>query len=158
MRAIVLLAGIARQGRGTLAAQIANLINHNEALTQTQKDSAALTIPHTIDSLAAADPWMDYFLKYDPSATARLLKKPAVLILTGSNDQQADPKQVPEWAAAFRQSGNRDVTAEVLPGLNHLFVTDSNGFPLGYAKLPAPVRVNSQAVGVIVDWLAQRLK
>jgi CubicO group peptidase (beta-lactamase class C family)/dienelactone hydrolase len=158
VRAIVLLAGIARPGRGTLAAQIANLINHEAALTQTQKDSAMLTIPATMDKMAAADPWMDFFLKYDPSATAHTLSKPAVLILTGANDQQADPKQVPEWAAAFRQSGNRDVTAKVLPGLNHLFVVDADGFPPGYAKLPAPVRVNSQAVGVIVDWLAQRLK
>ena len=158
LRAIVLLAGIARPGRGTLAAQLGNLIRHNDKLTQTQKDSATRTIPVTIDSLAAADPWMDYFLKYDPSATARRLRKPAVLILTGANDQQADPKQVAEWAAAFRQSGNRDVTAKVLPGLNHLFVTDSDGFPLGYAKLPTPVKVNSQAVGVITDWLAQRLK
>ncbi|MEO5589136.1 MAG: hypothetical protein ABIS03_06095, partial [Gemmatimonadaceae bacterium] len=101
---------------------------------------------------------MDFFLKYDPTATAHTLSKPAVLILTGGNDQQADPKQVPEWAAAFRQSGNRDVTAKVLPGLNHLFVVDPDGFPPGYAKLPDPVRVDSQAVGVIVDWLAQRLK
>jgi CubicO group peptidase (beta-lactamase class C family)/dienelactone hydrolase len=158
LRAIVLLAGIARPGRGTLGAQLKNLIDHNAQLTQTQKDSATLTIPATMDKLAAADPWMDFFLKYDPSATARHLSKPAVLILTGANDQQADPKQVPEWAAAFRQSGNRDVTAKVLPGLNHLFVVDADGFPLGYAKLPPPVRVNSQAVGVIADWLAQRLR
>ena len=158
LRAIVLLAGIARPGRGTLAAQLANLINHNTGLTQTQKDSATLTIPARMDKMAAADPWMDFFLKYDPSATARTLSKPAVLMLTGANDQQADPKQVPEWAAAFRQSGNRDVTAKVLPGLNHLFVVDADGFPLGYAKLPAPVRVDSHAVGVIADWLAQRLK
>jgi len=158
LRAIVLLAGIARPGRGTLAAQLKNLINHNAELTEIQKDSATLTIPATMDKLAAADPWMDFFLKYDPSATARHLSKPAVLILTGANDQQADPTQVPEWAAAFRQSGNRDVTAKVLPGLNHLFVVDADGFPLGYAKLPPPVRVNSQAVGVIADWLAQRLR
>ncbi len=158
LRAIVLLAGIARPGRGTLAAQLANLINHNADFTQKQKDSATLTIPATMDKLAAADPWMDFFLKYDPSATARQLSKPAVLILTGANDQQADPKQVPEWAAAFRKSGNRDVTAKVLPGLDHLFVVDADGFPPGYAKLPTPVTVDPRAVGVIVDWLAQRLK
>lgn len=158
LRAIVLLAGIARPGRGTLEAQLKNLINHNAKFTQAQKDSATRAIPARIDSLAAADPWMDYFFKYDPSATARHLSKPAVLILTGANDQQADPTQVPEWAAAFRDSGNRDVTSEVLPGLNHLFVTDPDGFPGGYTKLPAPVRVDSHVVGIVADWLAQRLK
>ena len=62
------------------------------------------------------------------------------------------------WAAAFRESGNRDVTAEVLPGLNHLFVVDPDGFPGGYAKLPPPIRVDSHVVGIVADWLAQRLK
>jgi CubicO group peptidase (beta-lactamase class C family)/alpha-beta hydrolase superfamily lysophospholipase len=158
LRAIVLLAGIARPGRGTLEAQLKNLANHNVKLTQTQKDSAIRAIPARIDSLAAADPWMAYFLKYDPSGTARHLSKPSVLILTGANDQQADPTQVPEWAAAFHEAGNRDVTAEVLPGLNHLFVTDPDGFPGGYTKLPPPVRVDSHVLGLVADWLAQRLK
>ena len=31
----------------------------------------------------AADPWMNFFLKYDPAATMRRVKTP-VLILTGS--------------------------------------------------------------------------
>ncbi len=158
LRALVLLAGIARPGRGTLEAQLKNLINHNAKFTQAQKDSATRAIPARIDSLAAADPWMAYFFKYDPSATARHLSKPGVLILTGANDQQADPTHVPEWAAAFREAGNRDVTSEVLPGLNHLFVTDPDGFPGGYAKLPAPVRVDSHVLGIVADWLARRLK
>jgi CubicO group peptidase (beta-lactamase class C family)/dienelactone hydrolase len=158
LRAIVLLAGIARAGRGTLEAQLKNNINHNAKFTQAQKDSAIQAIPSRIDSLAAADPWMDYFFKYSPAATSRHLPKPSVLILTGANDQQADPSQVPEWAAAFKEAGNRDVTAEVLPGLNHLFVPDPDGFPGGYTKLPPPVRVDSHVVGLVADWLAQRLK
>ena len=108
--------------------------------------------------MAAADPWLAYFLKYDPAATARHLRKPAVLMLTGANDQQADPKQLPEWAAAFRESGNRDVTAMIVPGVNHLFVVDSVGFPGDYAKLPAPVSLDPHVVGMIADWLSQRLK
>jgi CubicO group peptidase (beta-lactamase class C family)/dienelactone hydrolase len=158
LRAMVLLAGIARPGQGTLEAQLTNIVNHNARFTQAQKDSAIRAIPARIDSLAATDPWMAFFFKYNPSETARHLAKPSVLILTGANDQQADPKQLPEWAAAFRESGNRDVTAEVLPGLNHLFVPDPNGFPGEYTKLPAPVRVDSHVVGIVADWLAQRLK
>ena len=34
----------------------------------------------------------------DPAATARQIKTPAVLMLTGANDQQADPKQIPQCA------------------------------------------------------------
>ena len=158
LRAIVLLAGIARKGYGTLEAQMKNLINHEASFSQAQKDSATRAIPGRIDIMAAADPWLAYFLTYDPAATARHLRKPAVLMLTGANDQQADPKQLPEWAAAFRESGNRDVTAKVVPGVNHLFVVDPVGFPGDYAKLPAPVLLDPHVVGIIADWLSQRLK
>ena len=158
LRALVLLAGIARPARGVLQFQMSNLINHNTRLTQAQKDSAIAAIASKIDSMMAADPWMDFFLKYDPSATARTLNKPAVLILTGANDQQADPKQAEEWAAAFRSSGNADVTAAVLPGLNHLFVPDADGFPGNYAKLPPPIVVAPYVVGMVVEWLALRMR
>jgi alpha-beta hydrolase superfamily lysophospholipase len=107
--------------------------------------------------MAARDPWMKFFLDYDPSATARQVKTP-VLIVTGATDQQAAPEQVAEQEAAFRQAGNPDVTARVIPGLNHLFVVDPDGFPLGYAKLPPPVRVDPAFVGLVVDWLASRLR
>jgi dipeptidyl aminopeptidase/acylaminoacyl peptidase len=158
LRAIVLLAGVARPARGALTFQMTNLINHDTSLTQARKDSAIAAIPARIDTMMAADPWMDFFLKYDPSASARRLKSPAVLILTGANDQQADPKQVDEWAAAFKAAGNQNVTARVLPGLNHLFVPDPDGFPLNYRKLPAPVVIPPQIVGTVVDWLSQQLK
>lgn len=138
LRAIVLLGGIARPGMGTLKYQMTNILRHDTTLTPARRDSLIATIPARIDTMMARDPWMKYFLTYDPSVTARRVKTPAVLILTGANDQQAAPGQVPEQAAAFRAAGNADVTAEVVPGVNHLFVRDPDGFPLGYAKLPPP--------------------
>jgi len=157
LRAIVLLGGIARPGMGTLEYQMENLIRHDTTLTAARRDSAIAMIPTRIDTLMARDPWMRYFLTYDPSVTLRRVKTP-VLILTGANDQQAAPEQVAEQAAAFRAGGNTDVTANVVPGVNHLFVRDPDGFPLGYAKLPTPVRVEASVVGTIVDWLAARLR
>lgn len=158
LRALVLLAGVARPAREVLVFQITNMINHNAAFSQTQKDSAIGVIPHTIDGMMAADPWMAYFLTHDPAADARRIKTPGILILTGSNDQQADPKQIPEWMSAFIAAGNTDVMGEVLPGLNHLFIIDPDGYPGNYAKLPPPLRVDSSVVGIIADWLAHRLK
>jgi alpha-beta hydrolase superfamily lysophospholipase len=158
LRAIVLLGGIARPGMGTLKYQMTNLLQHDTTLTAARRDSAIASIPTRIDTMMARDPWMRYFLTYDPSVTLRRVKTPAVLILTGANDQQAAPDQVAEQAAAVRASGNTDVTAEVVPGVNHLFVRDPDGFPLGYSKLPTPVRIESSVVGTIVDWLAVRLR
>lgn len=156
LRAIVLLAGVAHPARSALDMQMKNLISHNAKLSDAGKDSAIAQIPARVDSMMAADPWMKFFLTYDPSATARRVKTP-VLIITGANDQQAPPAQVAEQEAAFRAAGNRDVTAHVVPGVNHLFVVDADGYPGNYTKLPAPVRIKPEVVGEVVDWLANRL-
>jgi dipeptidyl aminopeptidase/acylaminoacyl peptidase len=156
LRAIVLLAGVAHPARSALDMQMKNLISHNAKLSDAGKDSAIAQIPARVDSMMAADPWMKFFLTYDPSATARRVKTP-VLIITGANDQQAPPEQVAEQEAAFRAAGNRDVTAHVVPGVNHLFVVDADGYPGNYTKLPPPVRIKPEVVGEVVDWLANRL-
>jgi alpha-beta hydrolase superfamily lysophospholipase len=100
---------------------------------------------------------MKFFLTYDPAPTMRRVKTP-VLILTGSRDQQAVPEEVALQEAAFKQGGNTDVTARVLPDLNHLFVQDTDGFPGNYAKLPPPLMMRDDVVGMIGDWLVQRLR
>ena len=104
VRAIVLLAGVARPVRSALHMQITNLINHETKLSAAGRDSAIAAIPARIDSMMAADPRMHFFLTYDPTATARRVKTP-VLIITGANDQQAPPAQESEQEAAFREAG-----------------------------------------------------
>lgn len=157
LRAIVLLAGIAQPGRTALHFQLKNGIEHNTKLTPEERNSQIAEIPKKIDALMAADPWMKFFLTYDPASTMRRVKTP-VLILTGSRDQQAVPAEVALQEAAFKEGGNKDVTARVLPDLNHLFVQDTDGFPGNYAKLPPPLMMRDDVVGMIVDWLAQRLQ
>ena len=93
LRAIVLLAGIAQPGRTALHFQLKNRIEHNTKLTPEMRDSQIAEIPKRIDAMMAADPWMKFFLTYDPAPTMRRVKTP-VLILTGSRDQQAVPEEV----------------------------------------------------------------
>lgn len=157
LRAIVLLAGIAQPGRTALHFQLKNQVEHNTKLTPEMRDSQIAEIPKRIDAMAAADPWMKFFLTYDPAATMRRVKTP-VLILTGSRDQQAVPEQVALQEAAFKEGGNKDVTARVVPDVNHLFVQDTDGFPGNYAKLPPPVMMRTDVLTMIGDWLTQRLR
>ena len=126
-------------------------------LTPAKRDELIVAIPARINAMMAEDPWMKFFLTYDPAATARRVQTP-VLILTGSRDQQAAPEQVALQEAAFKEGGNKDVTARVLPDLNHLFVHDTDGFPGNYAKLPPPVVMDAGAVALVTDWLSQRLR
>ena len=157
LRAIVLLAGVADPARSALHFQMKNLIEHNTKLTPAEKEGQTAEIPKKIDAMMAADPWMKFFLTYDPAATMRRVKTP-VLILTGSNDQQAAPAQVALEEAAFKSGGNKDVTAHVIPGVNHLFVEDNDGFPGNYAKLPPPVMMRADVVKIVTDWLVKRLR
>ncbi|WP_158508999.1 alpha/beta fold hydrolase [Gemmatirosa kalamazoonensis] len=156
LKALVLMAGPGKGGREILTFQLTNLATHDTSLTGAKRDAALAAIPARIDSLARSNPWMGYFLSYDPLATARRIKIP-VLILNGSTDQQVTPEQVPALAAAFRAAGNRDVTVKVFPDMNHLFIHDPSGYPLGYSKLPNP-RVEPEVLGAVADWLSQRLK
>ena len=157
LRALVLLAGVAQPARSALHFQMKNLYEHDTTLAPGKRDAAIAAIPTKIDAMMAADPWMKFFLTHDPAATMRRVKTP-VLILTGSRDQQAAPEQVALMEAAFKDGGNTDVTARVLPDLNHLFVHDPDGFPKNYAKLPPPVMMQTGAVEMIADWLAPRLR
>jgi alpha-beta hydrolase superfamily lysophospholipase len=157
LRAIVLLAGIAQPGRTALYFQLKNGIEHNTKLTPEVRDSQIAEIDKRIDAMMAADPWMKFFLSYEPASTMRRVKTP-VLILTGSRDQQAVPAEVALQEAAFKEGGNKDVTARVLPDLNHLFAQDTDGFPGNYAKLPPPIMVRADVLTMIGDWLAQRLR
>ena len=157
LRAIVLLAGIATPGRTALQFQLKNGIEHNTKLTPEMRDSQIAGIPKRIDAMMAADPWMKFFLTYDPAPTMRRVKTP-VLILTGSRDQQAVPAEVALIEAAFKEGGNKDVTARVLPDVNHLFVQDTDGFPGNYAKLPPPIMMRDDVVTMIGDWLTKRLR
>jgi dienelactone hydrolase len=157
LRALVLLAGNARPLRGAAQSQLENMARHDTALTAAQRDSAVAAVPHMLDSIARVNRYMAGMMAYNPAATARQVKKPAILILTGQYDKQADPTQVPEWIAAFKASGNPDVTGHVVPNVDHLFVHDTNGYPGDYVKLPKPVHMESSVVGEVVDWLVQRL-
>jgi dipeptidyl aminopeptidase/acylaminoacyl peptidase len=156
LRAIVLLAGIARPGRTALHFQLKNGIERNTKLTPEMRTSHNAELPKRIDAMMS-DPWMKFFLTYDPAPSMRRVKTP-VLILTGSRDQQAVPEEVALQEAAFKEGGNKDVTARVLPEVNHLFVQDTDGFPGNYVKLPPPVMMRTDVVEMITDWLAQRLR
>ncbi len=157
LRAIVLLAGIAQPGRTALHFQIRNGIEHNTRLTPEMRTEQIAGIDKRIDAMMAADPWMKFFLTHDPASTMRRVKTP-VLILTGSRDQQAVPAEVALQETAFKEGGNKDVTARVLPDLNHLFVQDTDGFPGNYAKLPPPIVMRADVIAMIGEWLAQRLR
>jgi len=80
-------------------------------------------------------PWVRYFVAYDPAPALRKVKCP-VLAINGEKDVQVSPKQnLPAIRKALEAGGNKQVEADELPGLNHLFQTAKTGMPSEYGDI-----------------------
>ena len=153
---IVLLAGPSKTGRAILLDQLRRPIETAPGLSDSARAAQLARVPQALDRLLQSSAWMRWFADYDPLATARRVRAPA-LILQGALDRQVSAGQADTLAATLRAAGNRDVTEKVYPGLNHLFLhTDGDGSPSEYptlkdAKLPA------QVLDDLAAWLRTRL-
>lgn len=156
MRAIVLLAGTAYSGRRVMMGQNRDALDAAPGLTPAQRDSIWKTLPARLDTLAAQNKWVAFFMAHDPLATARRVRQP-VLVLQGDTDRQVTPEQADTLAAAFRAGGNRNVTMRRFPATNHLFLADPSGLAQGYGALK-DTHVRRDVLGALADWLVQVLR
>jgi hypothetical protein len=162
LRAIVLMAGTASPGRDIVTEQNRFSIDSIQHLQGARRDSAVAFGKRSVDSLAAHQPWLKFFLDYDPRVVAGQVRIP-VLILQGQTDRQVPPSEAEKLAAAFRASGNKSVTVRVFPETNHLFLADANGSfvdatgRLRYTSLPS-LHVRREVLGAIADWLDVQLR
>lgn len=155
LKGIVLLAGPGYTGRKILEFQNLYALERAPSVSPAARDSVLGVALRTLDSLGSAQPWMRFFLDYDPVPTARSVTTP-VLILQGATDQQVTADQAPVLEEAFRAGGNRDVTMRVYPATNHLFLADPDGNPAGYSALKTG-SLSREVLQTLVDWVAQRL-
>lgn len=96
-------------------------------------------------------PWMQYFIKYDPSIILEKVKCP-VLAINGEKDLQVPPKENLEAIkTALAKGGNKKVTAMELPRLNHLFQECTTGSPDEYATIEQTI--SPVALTTIVEWI-----
>jgi len=97
------------------------------------------------------NPWMVYFIKYNPAIALEKVKCP-VLALNGEKDLQVAPKEnLGAINEALIKGGNKKVTTIELPGLNHLFQECKTGLPSEYAAIEqtfSPI-----ALTEIVKWI-----
>jgi uncharacterized protein len=161
LRAIVLIAAPARTRRPWLREiihfQQRFAIESSPAIPVASRDSAVAAARVQLDSIAATQPWLRFFLDHDPLRVAGTLDRVPVLILHGETDRQVTAEQAADLAEAFRSAGNPDVTVRVFEGLNHLMVPDPDGNPAGYATLPDR-SVAREVLDELVDWTTARLR
>ena len=103
-----------------------------------------------------ASPWMQYFIKYNPSPALEKVKCP-VLAINGEKDLQVPPKENLEAIKkALTKGGNKRVTTKELPNLNHLFQECKTGSPDEYSTIEqtfSPI-----ALTEILNWLQTQTK
>jgi uncharacterized protein len=156
LAAIVVIAGPSRPGAEIIAYQQRSAIDRQAALAPEARDSAFQAAQRQLATLAEHQPWMRYFLEYDPLPAALQVRRTPVLVLHGGTDLQVPAEQAAELGAALRKAGNPDVTVRVFPGINHLLLPDPDGHPAGYVRL-ADRNVAPAVLGALADWLADRL-
>lgn len=117
-----------------------------------QPEASDATMAAAISQLIS--PWFRWFLRYDPAPALRATRVP-VLALNGSLDLQVPADEnLAGVQRALQAGGNRDVTTEKLPGLNHLFQTARTGAPSEYSELEETF--SPAALQRIGDWIVQR--
>jgi dipeptidyl aminopeptidase/acylaminoacyl peptidase len=153
---VALLAGTAYRGRDVMMFQNRQSIDRAPNLTKAQRDSIFATVPAQLDALGKSNPWIGYFMSYDPIATIARVRQP-VLILHGNTDRQVTPEQADTLAGALRAAGNRAVTLTRFNETNHLFLRDPSGAPDGYSAL-TDVGVRREVLGALADWMTRTIR
>jgi pimeloyl-ACP methyl ester carboxylesterase len=114
-----------------------------------QPDASDATMTAAINALIS--PWYRWFMRYDPVPALRATRVP-VLALNGALDLQVPADEnLAAIERELRAGGNRDVTVEKLPGLNHLFQTAGTGAPSEYAQIEETF--SPAALQRIADWI-----
>ncbi|WP_218933773.1 alpha/beta hydrolase family protein [Rubripirellula lacrimiformis] len=102
-------------------------------------------------------PWMQYFIRYDPSTNLQRVQCP-VLAVNGTKDMQvlAD-LNLDAIEGALTKGGNQNFKVVRLPNQNHLFQeTDGSGATGDYATIEQTF--SPKTLAVISEWIAQMTK
>jgi uncharacterized protein len=168
VRAIVLLGAMGRTGREINLAQQEEALAQMPGLTEERKNDLRAEQRRILQSVIEGGdtsqlppqarqflPWFREFLTFDPQAEMRRVRQP-VLILQGELDRQVAADNAALLERSARASGNRDVTARVLPGLNHLFLPARTGAWSEYSTLTTTA-LSTELLNTLGAWLEARL-
>ncbi len=97
--------------------------------------------------------WLREHYQDTPTEAIRRVSCP-VLILNGEKDLQVPAAEAESLRTALEEAGNEDVTALILPDLNHLLRNHPEEPSLVYRHIDDPV--DSRVIETVTEWLKQR--
>jgi pimeloyl-ACP methyl ester carboxylesterase len=101
-----------------------------------------------------ADPWMVYFLRYDPRPTLGKVRCPVLAVNGGRDVQVVAGVNLSAVEAAVKAGGNDRVTTKEFPKLNHLFQTAKTGLPNEYGQIEETFA--PEALKFITEWVRKQ--
>lgn len=108
-----------------------------------------------IGSLTRNLAWWKFLLNYDPRPTLQKISVP-VLAINGGNDLQVSPEiNIQAISEALKKGGNTQVTAKIIPGLNHLFQESETGSPAEYGTIEQTF--SPKAMELILKWIQEQI-
>jgi uncharacterized protein (TIGR03435 family) len=138
---VVLMAGVGVTGDELAAEQL-----------RTSTEALGVQSPALGDQRAS--PWLRAFMAIDPADALRKVKCP-VLAINGSKDRQVLPgPNLDGIRAALEAAGNRRFDVEELPGLNHLFQSAQEGWPVEYGHIEETIA--PEVLDKISSWIMGR--
>lgn len=101
-------------------------------------------------------PWFQSFIRYDPATSLKKVKC-SVLAINGEKDLQVPATEnLAAIGKALGKAGNKDVTLQVFPKLNHLFQEAQTGLPAEYPQIEQTF--SPGALAFITNWIQTRTK
>jgi hypothetical protein len=162
LAAVVMMAGVAKRGADVSFEQQEDMLRSDPTMPEAMKDSLRAKQKEVVKTVLAGgdipgqktNAWIREYFAYDPLPTARKVKQP-LLILQGERDRQVYEAHAQMLADAVRGAGNKDVTVNVFPTLNHLFLPSTTGSFSEYSHLETN-KVPDTVLDVLTDWVKRR--
>ena len=102
-------------------------------------------------AVSIVDPWMQYFLRYDPAPALEKVNCPVLAVNGGRDLQVPARKNLSAISAALKKGGNQNVAFKEYPGLNHLFQECTTGLPTEYATIEQTF--SPDVLKDLADWI-----
>ena len=136
----------------TTAAQVAAL--PAEARAQIADVDAYVAQQAAAGAAAFQEPWMRFFLTYDPADDWSRVTAPVLGVFAALDAQVDLDENLSAFEAALAAAGNDDVTVAVLPEANHLFQRAETGALDEYLRLE--MAFLSELPETLSTWLTER--
>jgi hypothetical protein len=142
----------------TLKTELTTFLNENLKNNPNQEIPQGMTKEQFVELQVnqIVNPWMEYFIKYDPSNALQKVNCP-VLAINGGKDVQVSAKEnLIAIENALKKAGNKNVTIKEFPDVNHLFQECTTGLPNEYGSIEQTI--SPKVLEEITQWIKTQTK